>query len=113
VIGANVLLFEFLIFLGKNGPNCLLKVSRTLRALRREVYWGLTVSNVVPLILPWKYVFKGGAISLFSKINMAASYLGLAILFFFLFATLLRELKQRKVKKDGTKAALREWWDSY
>lgn len=90
VILANVLLYEALLLFANNGPKCLAKVGRTLNHLKLEVYWGLIVSNVVPIILPWKYIIRGGSLSFAAKINLTAYYLLLLLLFFLLLLSFIK-----------------------
>lgn len=60
VVLGNIMLYELLIFIAGRGFGILLKIRKTLTYLRWEVYWGLIVSNMAPLLLPWKYTLKGG-----------------------------------------------------
>lgn len=71
------------------------------------------VSNVVPIILPWKYMIFGGFGSPPNKLNLACEYIFLGVLFFLLVACFLNELSNAKRKRHPLKTALRDWWDSY
>jgi hypothetical protein len=59
ILLGNVLLYELIVFI-TNTKDSLRKAHKTLTFLRGEVYFGLLVSNMVPLILPYKYTFIGG-----------------------------------------------------
>ena len=72
-------------------------------------------SNMIHIILPWKFIVFGGGRLFPSKANAAIYYNLLALTVFLVVASLLNELK--KARKDNKKAfvraAVHKWWISY
>jgi hypothetical protein len=78
----NIVLVEIFIFIvGRNGFN-LAKIKAFMVKERLEIYWGMLLSNMVRLILPWRSVIQGGASNYASKMNLAVFYLLYMVLIF-------------------------------
>lgn len=88
VIG-NIIVYEVLIVV--LGFKCMgmKKKSNYLKAQRMSIYWGLVMSNMVPLILPWKYNFKGGIKEYSSTLNIQLQYVAVMVLAFLLIASFI------------------------
>lgn len=72
--------YELLILLVRCFEQRLSRIRAALVFLRGEVYWGLTVSNMVAFLLPWKYSISGGVAGLPSKLVVGLQYVLLFLL---------------------------------
>jgi hypothetical protein len=115
IIVGNIIFYELLIWISSKCFGRTWKPTKTLKHLRSEIYWGLIVSSVVPIILPWKYIAYGGIRNFISKLNLCLFYLVISTLFFLLvvsFLLLLHKIK-RRIEVHPIRTTLREWWEGY
>ena len=58
---------------------------------------GLVVSNMIPVILPWRYVLKGGNLFNFSsKLNLAAYQIILGLFLILVIGTFMLEIRSAR-----------------
>jgi hypothetical protein len=95
---ANISLLELIIFLtSEKLLNCS-RMNDFLVKERLEMYWGLLVSYMVQLILPWKYSLFGGFDNYPSMVNLAFQHFILILIPFLLVVSLLAEIKEARRK---------------
>jgi hypothetical protein len=113
IVLCNIMLYEMAVLIF--GKKCLGKrrIYHFLKTERMAIYWGFIVSNMVPLIISWKYSFFGEVTSFTSTINLVTQYILLLILAFLIFASFLLNFKDNEGKKHRIKETLREWWSGY
>lgn len=98
ILAFNCLIYELIVFLLQLAPKKFQKLYRTLVFYRLSLYWGLIVSNIIPLLLTWKFIIKGGSNKFASTANLAAHYLLICFFTFLLIASLFHELKTVKCR---------------
>ncbi len=70
IVGVNILIYELIVILVGTKALYFKSVHKILLKERMNIYWGLIVSNMVFLVLPWRYSLLGGVFNVPSKINM-------------------------------------------
>jgi hypothetical protein len=116
VLAVNILIIELLIFLFRVDIFDIPRLRAFLIKERIYIYWGLVVSNMVQLILPWKYIMSGGSYNFATKTNSAAFhaiYMLLLFLASFSFVMEIKLAKKSKFKQNYIKVAIRKWWTTY
>lgn len=115
IVLVNITLYELLVWILKKWKGVAWKPVKTLNYLRAEIYWGLIISNVVPIVLPWKFYLYGGVATYFSKLNLCLLYLVLCVLLVLLtWSFLLFYVKvKRGTKEFPLMKVMRHWWDGY
>lgn len=94
IIGANIAIFEICRAVASKRALSLKKIYKFMSRERISIYWGLIVSSMVPIMLPWKYVIFGGTTNYQGKINIAVTTLALILLALLVIISLLPELKK-------------------
>jgi hypothetical protein len=82
---------------------------------RLNIYWGLLVSVMVNLILPWKFSISRGANNMATKLNFAGQQFVMGILLFLVVWSFFREVRtaMRAKRRHFIRIALRRWWTNY
>jgi hypothetical protein len=115
LIFLNIMAVEFLILIFSKRALNIKKIHLLISNERLNIYWGLIVSNMVNLILPWRFSMGGGVRTFGSRVNLSAQLLiffFFALLIVFSFLHELQSAKKRK-KKHVFKITLRNWWNYY
>ena len=89
----DIILFEIVVFLSRKYLLSLPTLNYWLRRERRTVYWGLIVSNIAEVVLPWRFVSFGGVRDFRAKVNAGIYYNTAFFLVVLVVASLLSEIK--------------------
>jgi len=116
IILSNVILIEMMILLSGRRLFNFYKLRTLLQRERMYIYWGLIVSNMVHMILPWKYVMSEGSDNFKAKLNTSAFILSYLMLLFLASLSLMEEVKiasKSQFRRNYMKVAIRKWWTTY
>ena len=116
ILVGNVVLVELVLFTLSRKVLSLNQLHGLLMGERISIYWGLVISNMIQVLLPWRFIIFGGIRSSFrSKANLSTYYSLISLAIFCLVTSLLKEhMKARKGKiKRRFRVVVRRWWVCY
>jgi hypothetical protein len=111
----NVMIVELvLVLISKRGLKWQ-KEHRWLSGQRASIYWGLVVSMMPDLVLPWRFSIGQGAHNLQMRLNFAGQQLIFGLFIFLLIYAFFSELRTalRLKKNQFIRVSLRKWWVSF